>query len=184
MKIREFTHKETLEIKNELVNRVVLTKEIHELLLQRFENAYEVYVRDFSYSLLSPLTFKPLNKVKFIDCMLGKYGGIGEVSVQKIVRYVEEDSFKYVFGTSYGAKFEFTNPIDLRIRALADYTRRYVLRDDDSLDYISILMDYAEVPFTLDLEDMKHIRLYRAQYQYIKKELGEIRNELHSIKQS
>lgn len=182
MKIRKFSHAETVVIKNELINRMKLTKEVHELLIERLSNAYKVYVRDFKYSLLSaPFTFKPVSEEKLLKGILGEHGCIDTVKNKKITRYFPENSLTYVY-QSWNSSMAFTLEVDRRLLDLAEYTFNKVLNNDDSLDYISIVMDYADVPFEFDLEDMKRIRLYRAQYLHIKESLEEIRNELSSLK--
>ena len=175
MKIRAFTQKESNEIKALFRRRMELVRDIHELGIARLENAYNVYVRDFAWNWKSPLTFKPYSMDKFISYMYGSSTSIGTVENPKSLLVAPNgETFPIIYGGRYYKSWEFVGETDNRLRNLVCNTFRNIVACDESREFISVMLTYAQDPFELSMDDIKRIDRMREQVQYLENELHEI----------
>lgn len=180
MKIRKLTPKETTEIKKMVQERVLVTKEIHALMIERLHEAYDNYVRDFKYSIWSPLTFKPVSKDVMIEGITGQ--PIFQVESPSTLRHVNNEPFDVIGYVWYDTKYRLEAPVDQRLLALSRSSYEAVLKNSDSREFIDILLDYAVQPFELSFENVKLLKNMKSNLEYMKSKLQEIKDELQSNK--
>lgn len=183
MKIRVLTQKETGDIKAMLKERVVVAREIHELLKLRIEEGYERYVSEFKWSLWNPFTFKPVSYEKMLGGLLGKYStGFGTAKNPKTIQFTDNKTFEYVDYTGYDCNFHFDNTIDTALLTLADYAKRYVISHKKNRDYANLLMQYAIQPFELTQEDILAIEDLEDDLTTMRPNLEKIKNDIANSK--
>lgn len=183
MKIRKLTPKETAEIIQMLHDRVLISREIHALLKERLEEAYDVYVRDFKYSLWNPFTFKPVDHDGMIRGMLGKYSlGYSTVSNPLTTQFTGNLPFMFVDYSGYDCKFHFDKQHDRDLLALSRYSMQYVLSHDKNRNFANLLMQFAVQPFELTADDITTIYDLRSDLEIMKKRLEAVKDAIANSK--
>lgn len=181
MKIRKITPKETADIIQMLHDRVTTAREIHALLKVRIEEAYDVYVRDFKYSLWNPFTFKPVDHNGMIRGILGKYSrGYSTVANPMTIQFTDNSPFMFVDYSGYDCKYYFDKQHDKNLLELASYATRYVLTHEKNRNFANLLMQFAERPFELTAEDILAIDDLRDDLSHMTKRLEEVKNGIAS----
>lgn len=179
MKIRKLTPKETAEIIQMLHDRVTTARDIHALLKVRLEEAYDVYVRDFKYSLWNPFTFKPVDHNGMIRGILGKYSrGYSTVANPMTIQFTDNLPFMFVDYSGYDCKFYFDKQHDRDLLSLASYASRYVLTHEKNRNFANLLMQFAERPFELTADDITTIYDLRGDLETMKTRLGAVKNAI------